>query len=270
MSKINIVLLILVLAAAAVLASMQTSFIQSAQSRFLSFLSPFLKTSSRIQHIISPDKSFESLTPHQLRQQISALSTENARLRATMQLMQGLQEDNHKLRNALDYRNRSVFRLIPARVISRNASTWWNIITINRGFQEGLETDMPVLTESGLVGKVTTVAKDISTVVLITDENCKVAAAIEGSREKGIVNGPRISANSSLVLLELNFLSREAQVAPGNRVYTVGISGGIFPSGILLGTVKEFHSRELDGQARLEPAVDFSHLEDVFVVVGTK
>lgn len=269
MNKVNVILLILVLAAAAVLASVQTSVVRDLQSQFLSLLSPFLKTGATIQRAISPERSFESLTPHQLRQQIEALSTENARLRATMQLMQDLQEDNRKLRKALNYRNRSVFRLIPARIITRNATTWWSIAILNRGFQDGLEPDMPVVTETGLVGKITTVAKDISTVLLLTDENCKVAAAIEGSREKGIVTGPRVSSTST-PLLELNFLSKDAKIQPSSRVYTAGVSGGIFPSGILVGSIKDFHSRDLDGQARIEPAVDLSHVEDVFVVLGTK
>ncbi len=270
MSKINVILLVLVLTAAATLASMQTDFVQCAQSRFLSAISPLLTTSAAIQDAVSSDSSFKSLTPTQLRQQIDALSMENSRLRATLQLMQGLQEDNRKLRNALNYRTRSVFRLIPARVISRSAATWWSIVTINRGFQDGLETDMPVVTEFGLVGKVTTVAKDISTVLLLSDENCKVAAAIEGTREKGISSGPRVADSPSCPLLELNFLSKDAKIQLGNRVYSAGISGGVFPSGILLGTIKDFHPRDLDGQAHIEPAVDLAHVEDVFVVVGTK
>lgn len=268
MSKLNFALLLFVLVAATVLISMSTDLMQRAHVSFLSLLSPVLKTSANIKKNITPP-SFSSLTPQQLRQQIDALSTENAGLRATMQLMQNLQEDNQKLRNALGYRNRSVFRLIPARIISRSSSSWWNTAVIDRGFQDGIETDMPVITEAGLVGKVTTVAKDISTISLLTDENCKAAAAVEGSREKGIVNGSR-AANSSTPLLELNFLSKEAKIEPGSRVYTIGVSGGIFPSGILVGKIKNFYSRELDGQAYLEPAVDLARIEDVFVVVGVK
>ena len=269
MSKVNIVLLVLVLAGAAVLTSMQTNVVQRVQSQFLSSLSPLIKTSAGVQQAISPQTSIASLSPDKLRQQVNALSTENSRLRATIQLMQDLQEDNRKLRNALGYRDRSVFHLIPARIVSRDASTWWNTIIINRGFQDGLDTDMPILTESGLVGKITTVGKDIATVLLITDENCKVAATVEGSREKGIVNGPRVSDTYS-ALLELNFLSKDAKIELGKRVYTAGVSGGVFPSGILIGTIKSLQPRELDSQARLEPAVDLSRIDDVFVVIGTK
>src|SRR5437016_876702 len=69
--------------------------------------------------------------------------------------------------------------------------------------------------------------------------------------------------------LNLNFLSKQADLKPGQKVYTSGV-GGVFPSGLLIGVVKSFHVRELDGQAQLTPAVDLSHLEDVFVVTGRK
>ena len=70
-------------------------------------------------------------------------------------------------------------------------------------------------------------------------------------------------------LLDLNFLSKQANLQPGQKVYTSGV-GGVFPPGLLLGTAKSFRVRELDGQAQLIPAVDLSKLEDVFVVTGRK
>ncbi|MGZ4983167.1 MAG: rod shape-determining protein MreC, partial [Chthoniobacterales bacterium] len=67
----------------------------------------------------------------------------------------------------------------------------------------------------------------------------------------------------------LNFLSKQANLSPGQKVYSSGV-GGVFPSGLLVGTVKDFKVRELDSQAHLNPAVDLSKLEDVFVVTGNK
>jgi rod shape-determining protein MreC len=69
--------------------------------------------------------------------------------------------------------------------------------------------------------------------------------------------------------LDLNFLTKQADLKPGQKVYTSGV-GGVFPSGLLIGVVKSFRVRELDGQAQLIPAVDLSHLEDVFVVTGRR
>ena len=127
---------------------------------------------------------------------------------------------------------------------------------------------MPVVTDEGLVGKTTTVAADIAIVLLISDENCRVAATVEGTKEQGIVSGERVSS-SVTPLLDLNFLTKQANLEPGRKAYTSGV-GGVFPPGLLIGLVQSFRARELDGQARLAPAVDLSHLEDVFVVTGNK
>jgi rod shape-determining protein MreC len=127
---------------------------------------------------------------------------------------------------------------------------------------------MPVATDEGLIGKITTVSDSVSVVLLISDENCRIAAKVEGSREQGIVSGERVTTGLTPVL-NLNFLSKQADLKPGQKVYTSGV-GGVFPSGLLTGVVKTFRVRELDGQAQLTPAVDLSHLEDVFVVTGRK
>jgi rod shape-determining protein MreC len=238
------------------------------QSNLLSFFSPVVQTIATIREaLIGPHLQPALSTSTQLQQRMRALSQERDKLLATVELMRGLQEENNQLRSALAYRAHSIFHLVPARVISYRASTWWSTILIDHGFQDGVELDMPVLTEVGLIGKVVTVGRGISTVLLVTDENCKVAGMVEGTRERGIVSGKRLSSNNPK-LLELNFLSKNAQIESGKRVYTVGVSGGVFPSGILIGTIRCVHSRELDSQAQLEPAVDLSHLEDkdVFVI----
>ena len=125
---------------------------------------------------------------------------------------------------------------------------------------------MPVITDRGLVGKVTDVSASMSEVMLVTDEDCKVAAKVEGTKEQGICGGSRAPEGE----LELAFLSKLADLQPGQKVYTAGVSGGVFPSGIALGTVKSFRARDLDGEAILEPAADLGSLEEVFVVTGAK
>ncbi len=198
----------------------------------------------------------------------TALQVENRALRATNQGLRDVEHEVNRLRHALNYRERSVFKLIAAEVVTRDSSTWWRTVAINRGRRDGVETDVPVVTDEGLVGKTTTVSDSVSVVLLVSDENCKVAASVEGSREQGIASGERVTAGLN-PLLNLNFLSKQANLKPGQKVYTSGM-GGVFPSGLLVGVVKTFRVRELDGQAQLTPAVDLSHLEDVFVVTGRK
>lgn len=237
------------------------------QGRFYQLISPFLSSGSNLEKQITGMRT-KLQTLEELEKDNSSLKVENRALKATNQSLRDVEHEVNRLRTALNYRERSVFKLVPAEIITRDASTWWRTVTINRGKQDGIDGDMAVVTEEGLVGKTTTVADTISIVLLVSDENCRVAASVEGTREQGIVAGERV-AGAMTPLLDLNFLSKQANLSPGQRVYTSGV-GGVFPSGLLLGTVKDFKVRELDSQAHLNAAVDLSKLEDVFVVTGNK
>lgn len=237
------------------------------QAGFYQLIAPFLTTGSGLQkQITSVRTGLKSL--EEIERENSALRVENRALKATNQALRDVEHEVNRLRTALNYRERSIFRLVPAEIVTRDASTWWRTVTINRGKQDGIETDMPVVTQEGLVGKTTTVSDSISVVLLVSDENCRVAVTVEGTREQGIVSGERV-AGALMPLLDLNFLSKQANLQPGQKAYTSGV-GGVFPSGLLIGTVKDYRVRELDGQARITPAVNVAKLEDVFVVTGRK
>ena len=260
------------LAVAAVIAVIFMSFspgrMKAWQGRFLDVSTPALSAGAAINERISKlNKGLKTLD--EMEAENSALLAQNNELRASAHLLGDLNEENRRLRDALGYRERSAFSLLPCTVLSRDASSWWNSITVNRGFSVKVESSQPVLTAQGLVGRTTTVAKDVSIVLLLTDENCRVAASVEGTNEQGILSGQRV-VGSTTPQLVLNFLNRNADLKPGTRVLTAGVSGAVFPAGIPLGVVKEFRTRELDGQAIIEPAADFSQLEDVFIVLGKK
>ncbi len=237
------------------------------QAAFLGLISPMLKGGSGMGR--KYQAFHEGLkTLEQLEEENKQLLVSNKEMSATNQTLRGLEAENNRLRNALGYRERAVFKLLPARIIARDASTWYNKIVIDRGVADGLKEDgdQAVLTEEGLVGKTTVVAEHSAAVVLISDEACRVAANVEGTREQGIVKGERASSGST-PSIGLNFLSKQANLKTGANIYTSGV-GGVFPSGVLIGQVKEFKMRELDGHASVVPAVDLTTLEDVFVVVG--
>ena len=238
---------------------------QRLQSGFLGMISPFLRQGSSLDRKYTEMREgLKSLK--RLEEENKLLLVENKNLSATNQTLRDMEAENNKLRNALGYRERSVFKLMPARIIARDASTWYQTVKIDRGTAEGVKPDMPVLTEEGLVGKTTVVAEHAATVILIADENCRVAANIEGSTEKGIVRGERM-ANRGIPAIGLSFITKQANLQPGQKIYTSGV-GGVFPSGVLIGAVKEFKVRELDGYATIVPAVDLTSIDDVFVVIS--
>lgn len=238
---------------------------QRLQSGFLGMISPFLRQGSSLDRKYTEMKAgLKSLK--QLEEDNKRLTVESKELSATNQTLRDMEAENNKLRNALGYRERSVFKLVPARIIARDPSTWYQTVKIDRGSAEGVKSDMPVLTEEGLVGKTTVVSDHASVVILISDENCGVSANIEGSREQGIVRGERL-ANRGLPAIGLGLLSKEANLTSGQKVYSSGV-GGVFPSCVLIGAVREFKVRELQGYASLVPAVDLSTIDDVFVVIS--
>ena len=267
MSRTNIIALLVFGAILGYFLSFGAESTRKFQAGIYQLLAPFLSSGSGLQKQITQVRSgLKSL--EELERENSGLRVENRELRATNQALRDVEQEVNRLRHALNYRERSVFKLVPAIVITRDASTWWHTITVNRGKEDKIEPDMPVVTDEGLVGKTTTVSASISVVLLVSDENCKIAASVEGTREQGIVSGERVTTGL-VPSLYLNFLSKQADLKPGQKVYTSGV-GGVFPSGLPVGSVKSFRVRELDGQAQLTPLVDLSHLEDVFIVTGRK
>ncbi|MEN3368787.1 MAG: rod shape-determining protein MreC [Verrucomicrobiota bacterium] len=267
MNRSSIIALVIFAGILAYFLSFGADSTRKLQAGFYSIISPFLSSGSGIKKQITSVKSGLQ-TLEELERDNSSLKVENRSLKATNQALRDVEHEVNRLRRALDYRERSVFRLVPAEIVTRDSSTWWRTVTINRGKNDKVEPDMPVVTDEGLVGKTTTVGDNISVVLLLSDENCRVAASVEGTREQGIVSGERVTG-SVTPMLDLNFLSKQAALNPGMKVYTSGV-GGVFPSGLLVGVTQSFRVRELDGQARVTPAVDLSHLEDVFVVTGRK
>ncbi len=140
-------------------------------------------------------------------------------------------------------------------------------MTINRGKQDGIEGDMPVLTDEGLVGKTTTVSENISIVLLVSDENCRVAATVEGTREQGIVSGERVAGRVT-PLLDLNFLVEASQPASRDRRSTRPAWAEFFPRACSSGRCRVFGCANWMARRGSCRRSICRKLEDVFVVTG--
>jgi rod shape-determining protein MreC len=127
---------------------------------------------------------------------------------------------------------------------------------------------MAVVTEDGVVGKTVTVAKDVAIVLLVSDESLRISVSIEGTQEQGIVSGTRVSS-TYVPDLKIRFLSKTANLKPGMKVLTAG-AGGVFPSGLVVGSIKDFSIKELEATASVTPAVDLSAIQNAFVIVVQK
>lgn len=251
---------------------------QRLQSGFLSLISPFLKKGSELDASWKNyDKGVKKLG--ELEAENAHLKTEAQKLRAENQALRGVEEENLRLQKALGYQTQSPFTLLPARVIGRPGANWWSALLLDKGFLDGVKPDMCALTAEGLVGKVINASEHTATVLLVTDENCKVPARVGTSKEpgkqgivrvdlRGEMRGSRV-LNTTQPQLILTLIGKYESLPPGQEVFTSGASQ-LYPAGVLVGRVVDSKSRELEKQAVIDPAVDFATLTDVFVVAGMK
>ena len=178
--------------------------------------------------------------------------------------------ENARLKALLGYKQeKTQFDLVAARVIGRDYATWSGVIVIDRGTASGVRENMPVVTEKGLVGVVIEAAPYSSKVRLILDPRAAVGTLVQrqASRVAGIVEGD--PANP--LMPRMKNIPKSADVVEDDVVVTSGY-GGVYPKGILVGTVKALKNDEggLLKYAVLEPAVDFQRLEDVAVIVASR
>ena len=242
-------------------------FKQRMQGALFEVMRPVLQTGASMQAEIGGVRGGLKRLD-ELERENRQLRLENEQLRTTNVMLRGLEDRVNRLTKALGFREQSPFRLIPAHIVARENASWWSNCVIDRGSVDGVATDMAVVTENGLVGKVTTLSRDIAVILLVSDESLRVSISIEGTQEQGIISGTRASSTYLPELL-IRFLSKTADLKPGMKVFTAG-TGGVFPSGVLVGAVENFSVRELEGVATVRPAVDLANLRDVFVVSGVK
>lgn len=215
----------------------------------------------------------------------NAVEAENVALEKKVEQLTG---DNLKLKeqvlagmrfNELDqgmFRSPTLekFPKVGASIINRNPTAWYQTLTLNRGTDDGVAVNNPVIGEYGLVGKVVAVTSSTCEVLLITDSEGQVSALVRGSTGSptfGIVQGTykktsRLEAEGNLQML----FRRDDNVNVGDLVLSSGL-GGVYPVDIPVGKVEQI---QLDRSGLLKtayitPLVDFDSLEEVYIVKTT-
>lgn len=263
MKKLNILALLIFIAGLVAVFTLDTATTRQIQARVMSLLSPFIHSSAAMEQ--AADQAIApQVNPAELKRENDEQRVQLERLRIIQQKYNQIIEENAKLRQLIEFKQAAPFKMTAAKVIRRSSSTWWNSLIIDKGSLDGIGTDSPVITSVGLVGKTSTLAPHMTKVILLTDEMCRVSAKVEGTLEQGILAGER-AALEVRPELHLRFLSLNANINAGAGVYSSG-EGGVFPADLLLGRVKRFENREISGEAIVEPAVDFSTLDHVFVI----
>ncbi len=177
-----------------------------------------------------------------------------------------LKKENERLRSALDLKEQDVEnRMIFAEVKSKEPGNWFYVFTIDKGTNHGIKKDDAVMTSQGLVGKVSDVGNTWAEVTSIIDPESSVGAVISRTQEIAITDGDMALAEQGKCRLE--YIKTDLSLVAGDSVETSGL-GGIYPKGILIGTVSEIKN-DSSGYARyaiIETAVDFEKIREVIVI----
>lgn len=199
------------------------------------------------------------------RAEVEEIRRQNAELRRRNAELEEARQENERLRALVGLVEARELKSEGARVIGRATTPYEQVLTIDKGADDGVAAGMPVLAEGGVLGQTIEVSDSSAKVRLIGDQKSKVAALLQRTRADGIVAG---SIGGELTM---EFVSRDVTVTVGDVVVTSGM-GGVFPKGLLIGEVSDVEVKPSDlyPRIRVSPAVDTRRLEEVVVLTGVK
>lgn len=164
----------------------------------------------------------------------------------------------------------SEYEKIGAQVIGKDSGNWYDTFIINRGTEDGVEVDMNVIADGGLVGIVTNTGKDWATVRSIIDDSSNVSASVTSISQNCIVTGDLQMMDEGKIRF-IQLTDKENQVQEGDKVVTSSVSSK-FLKGILIGYVSEVEddANNLTKTGTIIPAVDFENIQEVLVIKQLK
>lgn len=169
--------------------------------------------------------------------------------------------ENARLKELLDLKQTSPYKLVAARVIAHSPDSWSSNIVIDKGRNKGLKRGMSVITYLGFIGRIIETSEFTSKIRLINDPNIGISCIVQRSRQEGLVSG---TLGSNLIM---KYLPEAADIVAGDIILTSGLSREA-AKGLLVGEVisvgKEFSGLSLF--AIVKPAVNLSSVEEVLVV----
>jgi rod shape-determining protein MreC len=247
--------------------SVQSSmFTHSTEGIVSALVTPFQKAYNGIQDGVSRIwAGFTELT--EVRDELKKTQAKLQKYESMTDEMSEIKRENGRLRELLGMKERVEYKSIPAWIISKDPDNWFRTIIINKGSNDGIKENMPVIAFQGgqkaVVGTVVEVRGSISRIAPIISPVVRIGVKLQESRFPGLLCG--YSGNSNLC--KMDYISRAAYIKFNDMVITSG-QGGVFPPGLLIGTVIKSYTLESSAYQRaiIKPVIDYNLVEDVFVI----
>lgn len=208
---------------------------------------------------------FDFSTKKSLHAEIDDLNQQLAELRTDSQISSDVEAENEKLRELLELKNtyQTGWDTVAAEVIGREADNWYEKLTINKGSKDGISENMAVVDQNGLVGKIINVTDNTSEVQMMIDSGASLGGMLQKSSIEGVLQG--IGGGKGLITMTK--LPYNADIQLNDVVVTSGV-GGVFPAGLLVGTVVKVNTSAdgLSKEAIIEPYCNFDDIQFVLVI----
>ncbi len=196
----------------------------------------------------------------ELKEQVDALSQQ-------VRELEDYKDENERLRQLLALKtNTQDMDMVGCEIIAKDPGNWFHTFTVDKGSHDGIQVDDSVVSGQGLVGKVTEVGPNWAKVLTIIDSNSSVGAMISRTQDFAIIDGELSLADKGQC--KLNYITQDSSlVVVGDAVVTSGL-GGVYPAGLLIGTVSEIKSDALgySQYAIIDTSVDFERIREVMII----
>lgn len=201
---------------------------------------------------------------NEMEEKIKKLQKENDKLKSDNEAKQVLVEDNNKLSELLNLKNKyENFETIPVRIKFRSTNNFTNYIIANAGKNQGIEVDMTVVSENGLFGRVEEVYDEECKIKSITDPSSKVSINI-GKKEENLIAQGSIKGKKDLIA---TLIPEEFNLTVGEPVFTSGV-GGIFPKGLYIGTISKVSNlgKLTNKEAFIKMSKNYDEVENLLII----
>ncbi len=199
---------------------------------------------------------------NELLEENESLQAESRILRARLQQLQVLAEENTRLRNLLSSSRKVADDVIVAELLSVNQNPYRQLIEINKGTSDGVEAGQAVIDEHGVMGQVINVNPESATIILISDPDHAIPVQFIRSGVRSVAFG-----NGSTDQLELRFLPATADIVIGDELVTSGL-GGRFPGDYPVATVTTINEDLIRGFVSVvaQPSAKLDASREVLVI----
>ena len=199
-----------------------------------------------------------------LKSENESLKEKNSELEQALRELESIKSENETLKEYLGLTEKyGEYETVPGYVINKDISNYSKIIVINIGKNDGIEENMTVIADEGLVGHVISVTDNTAKVRTIIDTSSSISCLMSTNKDSIVCKGT-LESNTELKAM---YIATDANLVQGDSVDTSGL-GGIYPKGIHVGTIKKIVATKniTDRYAIIETAVNFNKLNTVLVI----